>query len=151
MKKPFIAFLLFAIAIAVFAVAVAFAADPPRGGRVDTRTLAGFARPVQDEFYRLELPTFIQVGNTSPFLISNSWEGQYFVNTNTTLGLPNPTNNFARKIAFMALGTNTFYVSNGTGGQLLITSSNIVAPLCLINSNRQAMAWSTGTNWLLLP
>lgn len=136
---------------ALLCVAPAFAAAPP-GGRVDTRVLAGQKNLVVEETYRLNEPVFLITGNTYPHLITNTWEGQYFVNTNNvTIGLPNPTNNLARKFTFMAMGTNQFYVSNGAGGQLTIVSSNVVGPLCLIASNRMAMTWSTGTNWLLLP
>lgn len=143
---------LLALGAVVVAVLIVIAADPPRGGRVDTRVLAGVTLSVQDQFYRDGLPVFVTNGSPTPFLITNTWEGQYFVNTITnTIGLPNPTNNFARKFAFMALGTNTFFLSNGAGGGLLLTSSNVVATLVAINSNRMSYAWSTGTNWVVLP
>ncbi len=118
---------------------------------MDTRVLTGQPHLVVDDLYRATWPVFVTTAYPDPFLITNVWEGQYFVNTNNTIALPNPTNNTSRKFTFMSMGTNQFYVSNGAGGQLKIVSSNVVAPLCLIASNRQAMAWSTGTNWLLLP
>jgi hypothetical protein len=142
---------LIALCALVASLVTVTAADPPRGGRVDNRVIAGVKNNVQDELYRLNLPVFVTTAYPDPFFITNTWEGQYFVNTNNTIGLPNPTNNYPRKFTFMALGTNQFYVSNGLGGQLRIASSNLVAPLCLIASNRMAMAWSTGTNWIVLP
>lgn len=142
---------LLALCVAAVVALLIIAADPPRGGRVDTRVLAGVTINVQDEFYRRGLPIFVTTAYPDPFTITNVWEGQMFVNTNNTIGLPNPTNHYARKFSFMALGTNQFYLSNGLGGQLRITSSNVVAPLVLIASNRMAMAWSTGTNWVVLP
>ena len=142
---------LLALCAAIAAVLIVIAADPPRGGRVDNRVLAGVKNNVQDEFYRETLPVFITTAYPDPFKITNVWEGQYFVNTNNTISLPNPTNNLGRKFMFAAMGTNTFFISNGLGGQLTIVSSNVVGILVGINSNRQAYAWSTGTNWVVVP
>ena len=142
---------LLALCFAAAAVLIVIAADPPRGGRVDNRVLAGVTVNVQDQMYRQGLPVFVTTAYPNPFTITNVWEGQIFVNTNNTIGLPNPTNHLGRKFMFACLGTNQFHLSNGLGGQLLITSSNVVAPLVLIASNRMSMAWSTGTNWVVLP
>lgn len=143
-------------ALCLSAVAV-MAADPVRSGRVDTRVLSGQTVNVRDEMLRAQWPQFILTNTANPILITNVWEGQYFMApTNpglaaVTFGLPNPTNNYPRKFVFIGLGNSQFFISNGAGGQLTITSSNIVAPVCLIASNRMAMAWSSGTNWLLMP
>lgn len=132
-------------------LAVSAVAQPSRGGIVDTRILAGQKLSVRDEMLRSQWPTFIITSSPNPLIITNVWEGQYFVNTNMIVSLPNPTNNYPRKFSFMPMGTNTLTVSNGQGGGLTIVSSNVVGTICLINSNRMAMAWSSGTNWLLLP
>ncbi len=142
---------LVALGAGLVALLLVIAAAPP-GGRVNTRVLEGQNNNVATEFYRLHEPVFLITGNTYPHLITNLWEGQYFVVTNeVTIALPNPSNNLARQFQFVTVGTNQFYLSNGAGGQLRIISSNVVAPLVLIASNRVASAWSTGTNWLVVP
>jgi hypothetical protein len=119
---------------------------------------AGITEYVQDTFQWRGRPVFVTT-NLSPVLfLTNRWEGQYFVlatnaslATAFTLALPNPTNNQWRRIEFYGAGAANFFVSNGAGGQLLIASSNTVAPVCLIASNRITSALSTGTNWVIIP
>lgn len=139
------------IAIGLFAgLALAVLAADPRG-RVDTRFLAGVKNFVQDEVDRNIKP--VQVVNSLAYTITNSTDGIIFVRTNATvlvhIGLPNPTNNYGRKIEVTTMGASTAILTNvnqvGT-----ITSNNSMATLTgyLIGSNKTAIAYSTGTNWI---
>lgn len=152
MKPSLLAIALLALAQTCFAQLTT-----PARGRVDERKLVGVINNVQDEFTRHELPIILLTNTVNPILITNIWEGQYFITAtnpgmaDVTIGLPNPTNNYPRRFTFMGLGNAQFFLSNGNGGQLKIVSSNVVSPTVLIASNRSAVAWSTGTNWFVQP
>lgn len=141
-----------AVVVALLLSAFAAGAAEPRGSaRVDTRLLSGVQNNVQDELLRLNYPVFLITSTPNPFIITNKFEGQYFVATNNIISLPNPTNNYPRKFVFIGVGTNTFTLSNGMGGGLTVLGSNLVQTIQACSSNRLTTAWSTGTNWAVLP
>ena len=138
------------MAAAVAAILMLFAVSAS-GQRADIRKLNGVANNVQDELDRLNKPVFLITSTPNPFIITNAASGQYFVVTNNIISLPNPTNNYPRKFTFIGVGTNTFTLSNGLGGGLTVVGSNLVQTIQACTSNRMCMAWSTGTNWAVLP
>lgn len=131
--------------------AVSRAADTttPSSTRADVRLLSGQKLLTQGLFNRQTLPVFVQVSWPNPYYITNTYDGVYFVNTNNTVGLPNPTNNVSRLIQLIPMGTNTCYISNGLGGGLTLALSNVVGTVVLCPSNKITRAWSTGTNWIV--
>lgn len=141
--------ILIAVTLVVGVVLTVLAADPR--GRVDTRLLAGTKNFVQDEFERDSKVVFVL--NSLAYTITNLTDGILFVRTNATvlvhIGLPNPTNNPNRKIEVTTMGASTAILTNvnHTG---TITSNNSMATLSgyLIGSNKTAIAYSTGTNWV---
>jgi hypothetical protein len=128
----------------------AFAADSR--GRVDTRVLSGVKNYVQDEFQRNTTPVFVV--NSLLYISTNLTDGIIFVKTNATvlvhIGLPNPTNNVGRKYEVTTMGASTAILTNWYTTSLF-TSNNTMASQTayFINSNKTALAYSTGTNWLV--
>lgn len=142
--------ILIAVLVLCGAVSRADAQTTPKPARVDTRVLSGQTLLTKGEFNRQTVPVFITTATANPYLITNVYDGLFFVNTNMILSLPNPTNHTGRMIQIYTQATNTVTLSNGLGGGLTLVASNTIGTIVLCPSNEVTKAFSTGTNWLVV-
>lgn len=148
MKKFYLAALL--VSMCFNASAQEYKSRAPKA--IETRRVAGVQNHIQDEFTRRSTPVFVL--NSLLYLSTNTTDGVIFVRSNATvlvhIGLPNPTNNTGRKYEVTTMGASTAILTNWyvTG---TFTSNNGMATLSayLIASNKTAVAYSTGTNWVV--
>lgn len=142
--------------LAIIGLAVCLAADaqtyksrPPTPQ--EQRKLAGITEYVQDVFYRDHIPTFITPG-VLYYPVTNAYEGTIFaftnLNTSVHIALPNPTNNIGRKFTLNPLGACTLVLSNIVSGTITSGETMAVATTYSVASNRTAVAYSTGTNYI---
>jgi hypothetical protein len=145
MKKAIIA-----VTLVVGVVLAVMAADPR--GRVDTRLLAGTKNFVQDEMDRENVPRFLTTGTTTYNITNQAW-GVIVVVTNATslthIGLPNPTNNYGRRFFVTPNGAATLVLTNmsQTGSFTSNNAPSGVHASYFVQSNKTALAFSTGTNY----
>jgi hypothetical protein len=148
MKNFYLAALL--VSMCFSASAQEYKARAPKA--IETRRVAGVQNYIQDEFTRRSTPVFVL--NSLLYLSTNATDGMIFVRSNATvlvhIGLPNPTNNTGRKYEVTTMGAATAVLTNWyvTG---TFTSNNSMAEVTgyFIASNKTAVAYSTGTNWLV--
>jgi len=141
---------LIAVLVLCGAVSRAEAQVDPVPTRVDTRLLSGQKLLTQGMFNRQTVPVFLTTATSNPYVITNTYEGLFFVNTNMIVSLPNPTNHVGRIIQIYTQATNTVTLSNGLGGGLTLVASNAIGTTVLCPSNEVTKAFSTGTNWLVV-
>lgn len=121
-------------------------------GRVDTRKLVGVKNYVQDEFTRDS--QIVWVRNSLYYNVTNQAEGLIMVRTNATvlvhIGLPNPTNNLNRTFRITTMGASTATLSNSAAvGTFTDAFTMTNASVYFIASNKTAVAYSTGSNYLV--
>lgn len=126
--------------------------NPGQPTKTELTKLKGVQNYVQAEFTRDTTPVFVL--NSLLYLSTNQTDGIIFVRTNATVlvhvGLPNPTNNVGRKYEVTTQGASTAVLTNWYTSSLF-TSNNTMGhhTSYFINSNKTALAYSTGTNWLV--
>ena len=137
----------------LFAVAIIGMACGAFGQRADIRNLDGVRNKLFFEMERDHNP--VQVVNSLAYTITNNVDGIVLVRTNATvlvvIGLPNPTNNLSRKFEVSTLGASTAILTNTTyAGSFtdMFTMTNAASGY-FIASNKTAIAYSTGTNYVV--
>jgi hypothetical protein len=118
----------------------------------ESRRVAGLKNYAQDEFTRANTPVWVV--NSLLYLSTNSTDGVIFVKTNATvlvhIGLPNPTNNLGRKYSVTTMGASTAVLTNHyVTGTFTEINTMAVANSLTIASNKTAIAYSTGTNYVV--
>lgn len=148
MKKTLILSLLLVPVIAI--VAQTYKGRQPTPD--EQRKISGATSFVQDELLRSTTPRFVL--NSLFYAATNYYDGIILVRTNATvlvhIGLPNPTNNASRKYQITTLGASTATLSNHTAvGDFTDMFTMTNASVYFIGSNKTAVAYSTGTNWIV--
>lgn len=142
---------LLSILIAVLVLCGAVSRADAAQGRVDTRVLRGVTVDLQDVYTRSHVPTFLTPG-VLYFSITNVGEGTLIPFTNLTtavhIALPNPTNNVGRKFTVAPMGACTVTLSNIVSGTFTAGETRAVATTYTVASNRTAVVYSTGTNYI---
>lgn len=116
------------------------------------RAAAGLANYGQDVFTRDHTPVWVV--NALAYTVTNSTDGVILCKTNATVivrvGLPNPTNNIGRVFRVGTMGACTAVLTNTTFvGSFTAANTMAEANQLLISSNKLAMAFSTGTNYVV--
>lgn len=116
------------------------------------RGAAGLVHYAQDVITRDHTPVF--VANSLLYLSTNATDGIIFVKTNATvlvhIGLPNPTNNLGRKYEITTMGASTAVLTNWyVTGTFTEINTMAIASSLTIASNKTAIAYSTGTNYVV--
>ena len=118
----------------------------------EERYIAGTVTYVQDELLRNVKPRF--VNGLLFYAATNYYDGVVLCRSNATVlvhvGLPNPTNHPNRKYEVTTLDACTATLSNhhavGTFTDMLTLTNSTVY---FIASNKTAVAYSTGSNWIV--
>jgi hypothetical protein len=118
----------------------------------ESRRVAGLKNYAQDEFTRANTPVWVV--NSLLYLSTNSTDGVILVKTNATvlvhIGLPDPTNNVGRKYQVTTMGASTAVLTNHyVTGTFTEVNTMAEATSLTIASNKTAIAWSTGTNYVV--
>lgn len=116
----------------------------------ESQRIAGFSGWSQEELHRRTVPRFAV--NTLTYGATNWYDGVLFVRTNATVlvvvELPNPTNHPSRRFEVVTSGASTVRLTNALGAPFhdanMMTNSAVGQ---FVQSNRTAVAYSTGTNW----
>jgi hypothetical protein len=126
--------------------------QPGKPTQTEEYRLKGVQNQVQAEFNRLSAPKIVL--NSLLYLSTNNYDGIILVKTNATvlvhIGLPNPTNNLGRKYEITTMGASTAVLTNHyVTGTFTEINTMAEANSLTIASNKTAIAYSTGTNYVV--
>ncbi len=119
----------------------------------ESQRIAGFTGWTQDELLRRTTPRFAV--NTLTYDASNYYDGVVIIRTNATVlcvvTLPNPTNYINRRYEVVTSGASTARLTNALGAPFHDVNSMTNSGVGLfVQSNKTAIAFSTGTNWTVV-
>jgi hypothetical protein len=144
---------------AAMAVLIGAALGQEYKSRLPTPTeqnrIAGVTSYIQDELLRSKTPRYFDATNISQFYYATNWYDGVIVarstpvtNWTTFVFLPNPTNNINRRFEIIAIGAVNPVLTNTSGFGIVNANTGTSASNLAVNSNKIAVVYSTGTNWI---
>lgn len=117
--------------------------------------IAGITSYVQDELLRSKTPRYFEVTAINQSYYATNWyDGVLAVRSSTATNwtvfvhLPNPTNNINRRFEVIAVNAINPVLTNTSGFGIVNANSGTSASALAVNSNKTAIVYSTGTNWI---
>lgn len=117
--------------------------------------IAGVTSYIQDELLRSKTPRYFDATNISQLYYATNWYDGVIVarstpvtNWTTFIVLPNPTNNINRRFEIIAIGAINPVLTNTSGFGIVNANTGVSASNLAVNSNKIAVVYSTGTNWI---
>lgn len=117
--------------------------------------IAGITSYAQDELLRSKTPRYFQVTAINQSYYATNWyDGVLVVRSATATNwtvfvhLPNPTNNINRRFEVIAVSAINPVLTNTSGFGIVNANTGTSASALAVNSNKTAIVFSTGTNWI---